>query len=117
MLSVYGLPAGYSTLLHDLSAFINRSLGTEAASSPSQLYVTHGISAALAMCLTMFTRPLQTGACGGAAVEARDCVMLSAGRGAVVVEAPTYFLARKIISDASVNVESIPMTDTGMDVE
>jgi len=90
----YGDIPGYGGFRTSLASFLEVEYKEKV--EPEQLFVTHGVTGALAFYCSLFTTTGST----------------------VFVEEPTYFLAINIFKqDFRLNVVSIPMTPTGLDLE
>eukprot|EP01127_Copromyxa_protea_P005668 TRINITY_DN15531_c0_g1_i1.p1 TRINITY_DN15531_c0_g1~~TRINITY_DN15531_c0_g1_i1.p1 ORF type:complete len:396 (+),score=93.95 TRINITY_DN15531_c0_g1_i1:103-1188(+) len=90
----YGDVPGYSAFRTALAAFLETEYTTKV--DASELFVTQGVTGALTTFCSLFT---QTGS-------------------TVFVEEPTYFLAINIFKqDFCLNVVSVPVTPTGIDLE
>ncbi len=89
----YGADPGDERFRLALAQFLSRRYGTPVA--PSHLMVSAGISQALDLVCTRFTRPGDT----------------------IFVEAPTYFLALDVFRDHGLNVVGIPIDDEGMRID
>jgi DNA-binding transcriptional MocR family regulator len=89
----YGAEAGSGPLREALAAFLQQATGVGTA--PSSLFISNGVSQALDLICTLFTRP-------------GDCV---------VVEEPTYFLALRIFADHGLVPAAAPTDANGLVVE
>lgn len=90
----YGDIPGYGGFRTSLASFLEEEYKEKV--DPSELFVTQGVTGALAFYCSLFT---QTGS-------------------TVFVEEPTYFLAINIFKqDFRLNCVSVPMTPTGLDLE
>lgn len=87
----YGPEQGGPGLRHALAAFLSTAYATPVPADG--LIITNGVSQALDMICTVFTRPGDT----------------------VLVEEPTYFLALRIFADHGLRVVSAPMDGDGLD--
>ena len=86
----YGLEQGDAYFRRALARFLSARYGT--AVSSEALFVTNGVSQALDLVCTLFTRPGDL----------------------IFVEEPTYFLALRIFADHHLRVESIPIDEQGL---
>jgi 2-aminoadipate transaminase len=89
----YGADTGDDYFRQELAKFLSNQYG-EAVKADS-LMTTNGISQALGMICTLFTKPGDT----------------------IVVEEPTYFLALNIFADYGLNIMSVPIDQDGLSVE
>jgi len=93
----YGPEEGDGHFNVALAQFLCAEYGRGAATSTvhaEQLFVTNGISQALDLICTLFTKPGDL----------------------IFVEEPTYFLVFRIFQDHGLRIESIPVTAQGMDL-
>lgn len=88
----YGTEAGDERFRSALAHWLNQHQSQPA--SPDNLMVTTGSSNALDMICTRFTKPGDT----------------------VLVEDPTYFIARKQLADHGLTAVAVPMDDDGVDI-
>jgi 2-aminoadipate transaminase len=88
----YGADAGDDYFRTALAAFLTGHYGEEV--KPESLLTTNGISQALAMICTLFTKP----------------------GGTIIVEEPTYFLALNIFADYDLKIVSVPVDKDGLSV-
>lgn len=88
----YGVLAGDRRFLLALAGFLSREYDIQV--NPDSLMVTAGVSQALDLVCTTFTKPGDT----------------------VFVEEPSYFLAFKIFQDHGLNIVGIPTDDDGLDL-
>lgn len=93
MLLSYGAEQGDPGFRAALAEFLTGIYGGTV--DPAGLLVTNGASQAIDMVCTLFSRPGD----------------------AILVEEPTYFLARKIFADHGLNPVALPMDDEGLVVE
>jgi DNA-binding transcriptional MocR family regulator len=89
----YGYEQGAAAFRMTLAGFLERTTGT--ATDPSTLFVSGGVSQALDLLSSLFTRPGDL----------------------VFVEEPTYFLALRIFADHGLRVRSIPAGAGGLDLD
>jgi DNA-binding transcriptional MocR family regulator len=89
----YGYEQGTAEFRAALAGFLERTTGTPVDSST--LFVSGGVSQALHLLSSLFTRPGDL----------------------VLVEEPTYFLALRIFADHGLRVRSIPTDSSGLDVD
>jgi DNA-binding transcriptional MocR family regulator len=86
----YGYEQGDARFRTELSRFLAREYGMEV--SPESLFVSNGVSQALDLICSLFTRPGDR----------------------VFTEEPTYFLALRIFSDHGLAVEGLPTDELGL---
>lgn len=89
----YGAEQGDGYFRRALAGFLSTGYGFEV--NPESLFITNGISQALDLICTLFTRAGDT----------------------IFVEEPSYFLALKIFADHQLNVISIDMDQNGLVIE
>ncbi|MFP4374150.1 MAG: PLP-dependent aminotransferase family protein [Spirochaetaceae bacterium] len=89
----YGYEQGAGEFREALAGFLERTTGIPLA--PSGLFISGGVSQALDLLSSLFTRPGDL----------------------VFVEEPTYFLALRIFADYGLRVRSIPTDAEGLDVD
>ena len=89
----YGAEAGDDYFRSSLAGFLSKQYGQTVR--PDSLFVTNGISQALAMICTLFTKPGDT----------------------IFVEEPTYFYALDIFRDYGLTMISVPVDHDGLIVE
>jgi DNA-binding transcriptional MocR family regulator len=89
----YGYEPGDGYFRTALAAFLSRCYDLEV--SESELFVSGGVSQALDLICTVYTKPGDT----------------------VLVEEPTYFLALRIFKDHGLNVISVPSDDQGLEIQ
>src|SRR5215510_4796595 len=89
----YGVEQGDGNFRFALAEFLSKGYGFEV--SPENLFVTNGISKALDLICTLFTKAGDT----------------------IFVEEPTYFLALRIFADHHLNVVSIDTDENGLVLE
>jgi DNA-binding transcriptional MocR family regulator len=89
----YGADAGDDYFRLALSKFLTESYFETV--TPESLLITNGISQALGMICTVFTKPGDT----------------------IFVEEPTYFLALNIFADYDLNIISVPIDESGLNVD
>jgi 2-aminoadipate transaminase len=89
----YGLEQGDGYFRETFSKFLSRQYGFPV--DPESLFVTSGISAALDLLCTIFTKPGDT----------------------IFAEEPSYFLALKIFADRGLNVVSIQTDEAGLVID
>ena len=89
----YGAEQGDGHFRLALAGFLTRGYGFEV--SPESLFVTNGISGALDVICTIFTKAADT----------------------IFVEEPTYFLALRIFKDHHLNVVSVDTDENGLSLE
>lgn len=89
----YGAEAGNDYVRSSLAGFLSRHY--QHPVRMQSLFITNGISQALAMICTLFTKPGDT----------------------IFVEEPTYFYALEIFRDYDLNLVSVPMNEDGLDLE
>ncbi|MGL4648586.1 MAG: aminotransferase class I/II-fold pyridoxal phosphate-dependent enzyme, partial [Caldilineaceae bacterium] len=89
----YGAEAGSAPLRVALASFLRQATQTPAA--PDSLFMTNGVSQALDLICTQFTRPGNL----------------------VLVEEPTYFLALRIFADHDLRVSAVAVDAEGLDVD
>ncbi|MDP1544382.1 MAG: PLP-dependent aminotransferase family protein [Anaerolineales bacterium] len=89
----YGIEQGDGAFRTALANFLSPRYGFPV--SPENLFVTSGISSALDLLCTLFTKPGDT----------------------VFVEEPTYFLALRIFADHGLRVASIPTDEAGLSID
>lgn len=89
----YGYEQGAGEFREALAGFLERTTGSPLA--PGDLFVSGGVSQALDLLSSLFTRPGDL----------------------VFVEEPTYFLSLRIFADHGLRVRSIPTDAEGLDVD
>ena len=89
----YGYEQGTGEFRDALAGFLQRTTGASLA--PSSLFISGGVSQALDLLSSLFTRPGDL----------------------VFVEEPTYFLSLRIFADHGLRVRSIPIDTEGLDVD
>ena len=89
----YGAEAGDDYFRSSLASFLSKHYAQNVEAS--SLFITNGISQALAMICTLFTKPGDT----------------------IFVEEPTYFYALDIFRDYGLNIISVPVDDKGLIIE
>ncbi|MFN2120918.1 MAG: PLP-dependent aminotransferase family protein [Anaerolineales bacterium] len=89
----YGTEQGDGYLRRALASFLGAHYGFEI--DPAALFITSGISAALDLLCTLFTKPGDT----------------------ILVEEPSYFLALRIFADRGLRVIPAPMDEEGLVVD
>jgi 2-aminoadipate transaminase len=89
----YGADAGGDSFRASLAHFLTTHYGETV--KPESLLVTNGISQALGMVCTVFTKPGDT----------------------IFIEEPTYFLALNIFADYGVNIVFVPVDEQGLKVD
>ncbi len=89
----YGADAGDDYFRASLANFLTTHYGAEV--KPESLLTTNGISQALGMICTLFTKPGDT----------------------IIVEEPTYFLALTIFADYDLKIVSVPVDKDGLLVD
>ncbi|MCS7069354.1 MAG: PLP-dependent aminotransferase family protein [Meiothermus sp.] len=89
----YGVESGDGYFRTELAGFLSRHYGF--ALGPEELFITSGVSQALDLICTVFTRPGQV----------------------VFVEEPTYFLSLGIFRDHHLEVVAIPTDENGLILE
>ncbi len=89
----YGINSGDDYFRSSLSGFLTKYYAQPV--EPQSLFVTNGISQALAMICTLFTKPGDT----------------------IFVEEPTYFYALDIFRDYGLNMVSVPVDEDGLITE
>jgi DNA-binding transcriptional MocR family regulator len=89
----YGAEQGDPGFREALAVFLAGIYG--GAVDPARLLVTNGASQAIDLVCTLFSRPGDS----------------------ILVEEPTYFLARKIFADHALNPVALPMDDHGLVIE
>ncbi len=89
----YGYEQGAGEFRDALAGFLERTTGIPLA--PSSLFISGGVSQALDLLSSLFTRPGDL----------------------VFVEEPTYFLSLRIFADHGLRVRSIPTDAEGLDVD
>ena len=89
----YGAEQGDGYFRLALAQFLSRNYGVP--TEPDSIFITNGISSALDLLCTCFTRAGDT----------------------IFVEEPTYFLAPKIFADHRLNIVSIPTDEKGLVIE
>jgi 2-aminoadipate transaminase len=89
----YGADAGDDYFRASLANFLTPHYSETV--KPESLLTTNGISQALGMICTLFTKPGDT----------------------IVVEEPTYFLALNIFADYDLNIISVPVDEHGLQVD
>jgi len=89
----YGDIPGYKDFRISLSEYLTKNYNI--MSNPDNLFVTNGISQALFMICSLFTKPNQY----------------------IVVEEPTYFLAINIFKEFGLNIVSVPMESDGINLK
>jgi len=89
----YGTEQGDGYLRRALSGFLGRNYGFEV--DPATMFITSGISSALDLLCTLFTKPGD----------------------AILVEEPTYFLALRIFADRGLRVVPAPTDEDGLVVD
>jgi 2-aminoadipate transaminase len=89
----YGADAGDDFFRTALATFLTEHYGEEV--KPDSLLTTNGISQALAMVCTLFTKPGDT----------------------IIVEEPTYFLALNIFANYDLKIISVPVDKDGLKVD
>ncbi|WIA33240.1 hypothetical protein OEZ86_006382 [Tetradesmus obliquus] len=89
----YGTVQGYSSFRHCLAAFLSDA--TQHKVDPDELLITAGVSHGLDLA----------------------CRLLASPGDAVLVEAPTYFLAGDILRQAGLTLVPVPTCDDGLDVD
>ncbi|MGE5378247.1 MAG: PLP-dependent aminotransferase family protein [Bacteroidota bacterium] len=89
----YGTEQGDGYFRLALARFLSRHYGLPA--EPGGIFVTAGVSSALALLCTCFTQAGDT----------------------IFIEEPTYFLAPKIFGDHRLNIVSIPIDENGLMIE
>jgi 2-aminoadipate transaminase len=89
----YGADAGDDYFRSTLANFLTEQYGEEV--ELESLLTTNGISQALGMICTLFTKPGDT----------------------IIVEEPTYFLALNIFADYDLNIVSVPVDKDGLNVD
>ncbi|MEZ4675185.1 MAG: PLP-dependent aminotransferase family protein [Caldilineaceae bacterium] len=93
----YGPEEGDGYFNATLAQFLTTEYGMTASGAtvqPEQLFVTNGVSQALDLICTLYTKPGDL----------------------VFVEEPTYFLVYRIFLDHGLRIEPIPLTAAGMDL-
>jgi 2-aminoadipate transaminase len=89
----YGADAGDDYFRTALATFLTQHYGGSVKSN--SLLTTNGISQALGMICTLFTKPGDT----------------------IIVEEPTYFLALNIFADYKLNIVSVAVDDDGLKID
>ena len=89
----YGYEQGTGEFRDALAGFLQRTTGASLA--PSSLFISGGVSQALDLLSSLFSRPGDL----------------------VFVEEPTYFLSLRIFADHGLRVRSIPIDTEGLDVD
>jgi len=89
----YGAEQGNGYFRRVLAQFLSRNYGLPM--EPENIFITTGISSALALLCTCFTQAGDT----------------------IFIEEPTYFLAPKIFADHHLNIVSIPTDESGLIIE
>jgi 2-aminoadipate transaminase len=89
----YGADAGDDYFRNALATFLTRHYGEEV--KPGSLLTTNGISQALGMICTLFTKPGDV----------------------IIVEEPTYFLALNIFADYNLKIVAVPVDEEGLKVD
>ncbi len=89
----YGMEQGDGYFRRALSDFLTEAYGTDV--DPDLLFVTTGVSSALDLLCSLYTRPGDL----------------------IFVEEPSYFLALRIFADHDLRIVSIPMDDDGICVD
>ena len=91
----YGATQGYGPCLETLAEFLSRQESYGMSVEPRSLFLTAGASQGLDLTCTLFAREGDT----------------------VVVEEPTYFVIEKLFKSHHLNVQSVPTTESGLDVD
>jgi DNA-binding transcriptional MocR family regulator len=89
----YGLEQGDGFFRRALSQFLTSGYGYDVY--PEELFITNGVSQALDLICTLFTRPGDV----------------------IFVEEPSYFLALRIFADHDLRVRGIPVDEDGLIIE
>ncbi len=89
----YGPEEGDGYFNRALAQFLTTEYGTPV--QPEQLFLTNGVSQALDLICTLYTKPGDL----------------------VLVEEPTYFLVFRIFQDHGLRIKSIPLTPEGLDLD
>lgn len=89
----YGVETGDDYFRSSLASFLTTHYGEEV--KLESILITNGISQALGMICTVFTKPGDT----------------------IFIEEPTYFLALTIFADYGVNIVSVPVDEHGLKVD